>query len=243
MASKSKTGLSNVISEVNVGRRLMHSLTAVPALAYLLGIFTWFEIQVFVSFGFIVVFVLEFDRLVLGNSFFDPLYRDYEQEVPAGYAYSVTGLFLAVNLFRPEIACVSVLLLSWADPLAGMLGSGKLKPVKPRKMLTSMFVISLGVILFVDVFFSEGIIAIVGRNNLDPNMFHDFPPVSISLPMMLGGALASTVADGVKLCITSEGTSLPYLTMDIDRDGYILDDNITIPVYSGVVMTLVSALF
>lgn len=191
----------NLVEEL--GRRIFHILSSIIAIVYILDIYTWIEIQVIVALGFLSVAVLEYDRLILKNRFF-PFYRDYEKNTLAGYAWAVFGIFVAVFLFKPTISVVSILILSFADPVQGVLynifGPSSFRKVKPLYMLFVMFVVSFSV---------GGIFSILRE-------------VDLSLLQILGGSIGATIADGVK----------------INFRGHIIDDNFTIPVYSGIFMSV-----
>ncbi len=210
----------------HIGRRMVHSLSSVVAIAYVIGLLNWTELTILVGIGAAVITALEFDRLVLGNSFLDPLYRDYEEESPAGYAYSVVGMFLTVLVFgyllgSPSVAVVGVLVLSFADPIAGIMSPNKLMKVKPWYVLGAMFVLSFVIALASDPLFPALPEAALGGLG-EQYMPYPYPDVSVSVPEALGAAVGATVADGVK-----------YRVM-----GYVVDDNLTIPLYAGIGMYL-----
>ncbi|MDY6765246.1 MAG: dolichol kinase [Halobacteria archaeon] len=190
-----------MISE-HVERRLFHALGSLIPITYILGVVEWKYIVILTWIGLGLAAVLEFVRLFLGYKFLSSLYRDYESENIAGYAIGTAGIFVAVNLFGvlgedPMIASVSILMLTIADPVVGVMGTGELRHIKPPRILATMFLLS----------FLIGVI---------------FLPPSTSA----AGALGATVADGAKLRIKS----------------YVIDDNLTIPIYSGVLMTVIKVL-
>ncbi len=186
-----------------LGRRVIHSLSGIVAILYLLDIYAWSEIQALTALAFVSVVYLEYDRLVLGNSFF-PFYRNYEKNTLAGYSWAVFGIFLAVFLFKPSIAVVSIFLLSFADPIQGIIynkfGPSEFRKIKPVSMLSIMFLISLIIATSVS----------------------QLQKIDLSMIEIISGALGATLADGTKFNIKE----------------YILDDNLTIPLYSGLAMTI-----
>jgi len=111
-----------------VKRRLVHAAgTGVPAL-YLLGLLDWRGTQWFLVAGSILAVALEALRLggVVHWRIFEELTRDYEQENVAGYALYTWGMTATALLFEPHIAVPAVLMLTIADPISGILGSGSL---------------------------------------------------------------------------------------------------------------------
>lgn len=200
-----------------LSRRALHSLSAVVALVYVFGLLEWYEVRILLVVGFGIIAALEIDRLVLGNSMFDPLYRDYEEESPAGYAYSVGGMMVAVLLFPPSAAVVGILLLSFADPIVGVIGTGELRFVKPWWALTAMFLLSAGIALAAGALFPERIPDLLGGG---------LPAIDVVPGEAAAAAVGATVADGVKYRVR----------------GYVVDDNVTIPVYSAALMAAYGAL-
>jgi dolichol kinase len=194
----------------------MHSLSAVVAFAYVFGVLTWTQIRIVLVLGFLIIAALEFDRLVLGNSMFDPLYRDYEEESPAGYAYSVGGMTVAALLFPPSAAVVGILLLSYADPIVGIIGTGELRFVKPWWALAAMLALSTAIAYGAGAAFPE----------LLPRLVGPMPPIDVAAGEAVAAAVGATVADGVKYRVK----------------GYVVDDNVTIPIYSAALMTAYGAL-
>jgi dolichol kinase len=106
-------------------RRAVHvSGTLVPA-AYLAEVLPWRTLQYFLAAGAALAVVLEAVRLVVGIDWvvFDRLTREYERDNPAGYALAVVAAALVVWAFAPTVAVPALLMLTIADPFAGVLGS------------------------------------------------------------------------------------------------------------------------
>ncbi|MFP4175246.1 MAG: hypothetical protein ACLFSW_05645 [Halobacteriales archaeon] len=222
--------------EESIARRGVHSLSSVVGLAYVVGLLQWNEVQILTGVGFAVIVLLEFDRLVLGNSLLDPLYRDYEQESPAGYAYAITGMFLAVVLFEPAIAVAAVFVLSFADPVVGLLSPNKLLRVKPVPVLAVMFVASFVVIAATDALL-PGVLNAVSP--MEAPLGNPFPPIDLTYAQAAVGAVGATFADGVKFRVAGD-KPIELVEPGMEVKGYVIDDNVTIPLYSGVLMTLVT---
>ena len=91
--------------------------------------------------------------------------------------------------FEPQVALPAILMLTIADPLSGLLGSGELRTAKEVSVLAITFLVCFAIAT-------------------------PFVP----LVPALFGAFAATLADGVKPVVA----------------GYVIDDNLTIPVAAAV---------
>ncbi|SIR54021.1 Dolichol kinase [Haladaptatus litoreus] len=174
-----------------IKRRLVHvSGTGFPAL-YLLDLVTWHELRLLLVFGSLAALVLEIIRLYVGLDWkiYDELTREYEQDNLAGYALYFFGMTVTAWAFQPQIAIPAMLMLTIADPISGLLGSGELG-IKAVHTLLATFGVCVA------------IASIFG----------------LPVPAAILGAVAATLADGVKPVIA----------------GYVIDDNLTIPIGAGV---------
>jgi dolichol kinase len=182
-----------VASEVK--RRLVHvSGTGVPAL-YLLDLLTWEQLRLMLVLGSAVALVLEIIRLLVGLDWriYDELTRSYEQDNIAGYALYFFGMTVTAWAFEPRVAIPAMLMLTIADPISGLLGSGELG-IKAIHTLLVTFAVCLVIASLLD----------------------------LPLPAAVLGALAATLADGVKPVVA----------------GYVIDDNLTIPIGAAVAIFL-----
>jgi dolichol kinase len=220
----------------SIARRGVHSLSSVVGLAYVIGLLQWNEVRIMTGVGFAVIVLLEVDRLVLGNSLLDPLYRDYEQESPAGYAYAISGMFLAVLLFEPSVAVAAVFILSFADPIVGLVSPNKLLRVKPVPVLVAMLVTSFVVIVATDVLLPDVLQSV---SPVEAPLGNPFPPIDLTYAQAAAGAVGATLADGIKFRVAGE-KPIEIVDPGMELKGYVVDDNLTIPFYSGVLMTLVA---
>lgn len=136
-----------------------------------------------------------------------PEVRDHEEEKVAGYIYYILGSLLVVILFPPMVAVTSMLFLSLGDTVSGLVGS---------------------------VLINSNV-----RGNNEPWRVKPAPIVvamfsaclligyissgvtRLTLPVYLAGAVGATVADTVAIVIRGRG----------------LDDNLTIPLFSGALMS------
>lgn len=141
-----------------------------------------------------------------------PATRDHEQEKVAGYIYYIFGSLVTVALFQPMIALTSMLMLSLGDAVSGLVGS-----------------------------------VLMNANVREQNIRWRFKPLPIVASMFLSclaigylssgltrlpweiylfGALGATLADSMALVVCNKG----------------LDDNLTIPIFSGIMMSLAALL-
>ncbi len=163
-----------------------------PAL-YLLDLVTWQQLQELLVLGSASALVLEIVRLFVGLNWriYDELTREYEQENLAGYALYAFGMTATALAFEPRVAVPAILMLTIADPISGVLGSGELG-VKAAHTLLVTFAVCVTIASL------------------------------LGLPLLAAvlGALVATLADGVKPVVA----------------GYVIDDNLTIPIGAGVAM-------
>jgi len=130
-----------------LGRRLTHaSGTLVPG-AYLLGLVTWFQLQVLVAAGAVLAIVLEAVRLGVGLDWrvYDRLTREYEADAPAGYALAVVSAAVVVWAFPVPVALAATLMLTVGDPVAGVLGSGGVGRRKAAWVMAVTFGVCLAI--------------------------------------------------------------------------------------------------
>ena len=177
-------------------RRLVHaSGTAVP-LAYLfVPAVEWVHVQGLLVAGLLVALALEVVRLVVGLDWwvYEKLIREYEQDNLAGYFLAVFSMAVVALAFGPTIAVPAILMLTVADPVSGLLGSGELRTAKDVTVLLTTFAVAT-------------LLAV------------PFVPATAAVC----GGVAATVADGIKPVVS----------------GYVVDDNLSIPVTSALAMFL-----
>ncbi len=168
--------------------------TGYPAL-YLLGLVNYDQLRLLLVASSVAAIVLETIRLFVGLDWriFEELTREYEQDNLAGYALYMFGMTAAALAFEPRIAIPAMLMLTIADPISGLAGSGELGVKATHTLL-----LTFGVCLLI-------------------TSLSGLPLVAAVL-----GALAATLADGMKPIVA----------------GYVIDDNLTIPVGSAVAMYL-----
>ena len=128
-----------------VKRRLVHvSGTGYPAL-YLLGLAGYDQLRLLLVASAVGALVLEAIRLFVGLEWriFDELTREYEQDNLAGYALYMFGMTAAALAFQPKVAIPAMLMLTIADPISGLVGSGELGVKATHTLLLTFGVCAL----------------------------------------------------------------------------------------------------
>jgi len=133
---------------MSYGRRLAHLSGTLVPVAYLADVLSWEVTRYLLAAGAVVAVVLELIRLQMGLDWaiYDRLTREYEQENPAGYALAVVGAALVGWAFVPRIAVPALLLLTIADPIAGILNSVEnVDRRKPWWVMAATFAVALAI--------------------------------------------------------------------------------------------------
>jgi dolichol kinase len=139
-----------------------------------------------------------------------PEVRDHEETKVASYIYYMAGSLLCVLLFPPMVAVTAMLFLILGDTVSGLTGS-ILKNCDVRGMPTPAGRGRIKPLPVVAAMFTACLL--IG------NLASGFS--GLSFPIYLAGALAATFADGVAIIIRNKS----------------LDDNFSIPVFSGALMS------
>ncbi|EMA55053.1 MULTISPECIES: hypothetical protein [Halococcus] len=154
-----------------VGRRAVHVSGTLLPVAYLADFVTYRQFRWLILAGAVVALCLEAIRLLVGLDWrlYDALTREYEQDNIAGYALYMIGATAVAFAFEPRVALPAILMLTIADPISGLLGSGELRTAKEASVLAITFLICFAIAI----------------------------PFVPAVPAVLGG-IAATIADGVK---------------------------------------------
>lgn len=129
-------------------RRLVHVSGSLVPIAYLLEVLPWEYVKYLVTVGAGAAVVLEFVRLWIGLDWaiYDRLTRDYEADNPAGYALALVAAAIVVWAFEPAIAVTAMLVLTIADPIAGVLSDVEdVDRMKPPWVMAVTFLVSLAI--------------------------------------------------------------------------------------------------
>lgn len=174
------------------GRRLVHAIGVLIPVTYLVGLFTWPQIQLALVLGTSGVLVLEFLRLqgVIDWAIYDRLIREYEEDDVGAYVLYAVGMSLVAFIVPPRAAVPAMILLAIIDPIGGILSSRNELGSKQPRVIAVVFALSTGLAMLVDV----------------------------PLVPAIAGGIATALADGMKPIVA----------------GYVLDDDFTIPVGSGI---------
>lgn len=135
------------------GRRFVHAIGVVVPVAYLLGIFSWSQIQLILVFGTAGVLVLEYLRLTgrIDWAIYDHLIREYEQDDVGAYVLYAVGMTLVAFIVPVRSAIPAMLLLTIADPISGILSSRSELGMKKGYVLVATFGVSVLLASLVDV--------------------------------------------------------------------------------------------
>ena len=139
-----------------VERRLVHAAGATVPLAWAAGLVRWRAVQLAWTGVLLGAALLEAGRLSgrVDLSIYDRLTREYERDNVAGYALYAVSMTLVAYLFafgpgttvagvlpyRPGVAAAAMLMLAFADPVSGLLGSGELR--KRVRVLAATFAVA-----------------------------------------------------------------------------------------------------
>lgn len=137
-----------------------------------------------------------------------PAVRDHEEERVAGYIYYILGSLLTVVLFQPMIAFAAMLMLSLGDAASGLLGS---------------------------VLENSNVRGLTGGLRVKPA-----PIVACMLLSCLLIGYISSAVTGLPLRAYFAGAAGATLadSVAISLGGKPVDDNLTIPLISGALMSI-----
>jgi dolichol kinase len=141
-----------------------------------------------------------------------PATRDHEQEKVAGYIYYIFGSLVTVALFQPMIALTSMLMLSLGDAVSGLVGSVLMNANVREQNIRWRF---KPLPIVASMFLACMVIGFLSSSI-----------TRLPWEIYLFGALGATLADSMALVVCNRG----------------LDDNLTIPIFSGIMMSLAALL-
>lgn len=137
-----------------------------------------------------------------------PAVREHELDRTAGYVYYILGSLLTVVLFKPAVAITAMLMLSVGDAASGIIGS-VLRGSNVRTEESTKRIKPLPI--------TAGMFLVcLALGYLSSGITH------LQFIVYLAGAVGATLADGVPVYIGKR----------------CLDDNLTIPLYAGMFMSL-----
>ena len=130
----------HMLPDESLGRRLIHVCgSAFPAL-YVLPFVAWRHVVILLVVATAVAALLELLRLQVGlDLFLFEFLRDYETDSPAAYLLFMSSATAVAVVFDPQTAIPAILMLTLADPIAGVASVDELRRVKRPKALVPMF--------------------------------------------------------------------------------------------------------
>lgn len=136
-----------------------------------------------------------------------PAVREQEKDKVAGYIYYILGSLLTVIIFQPMVAVAAMLMLSLGDAVSGLVGS-VLENSNVRGCNDSWRVKPLPIVMGM-------FLACIAIGYLSSGI------TRLPFQVYLAGAAGATLADAVAMVFCNRG----------------LDDNLTIPLFAGVLMS------
>ncbi len=137
-----------------------------------------------------------------------PEVRDQEQEKVAGYIYYIFGSLITVLIFQPMIAITAMLMLSLGDAVSGLVGS-VLENSNVRGYNQRWKVKPFPIV-------TAMFLACLAIGFISSAI------TNLPFQVYLAGAVGATIADSIALIFCNRG----------------LDDNLTIPLFAGTMMSL-----
>ena len=156
-----------------------------------------------------LIFAIILEYVRLNGQINLPEVRDQERNKVAGYFYYIIGSLLTVIFFQPMIAITAMLNLCLGDTISGIVGS-VLDRSNVRANCERINVKPFPIV--VCMFLSCLVIG-----------YFSSKVTLLPFEVYLAGAVGATVADSVAINFNGKG----------------FDDNLTIPLFSGVLMSLV----
>jgi dolichol kinase len=140
-----------------------------------------------------------------------PSVREHELDKTAGYVYYILGSLITVVFFKPAVAIAAMLMLSVGDAASGIIGS-VLRGSNVRTEESAKRIKPLPITLGM-------FLVCLALGYLSSGV------TGLPFVVYLAGAVGATLADGVPVYIGKR----------------CLDDNLTIPIYAGLFMSLAGA--
>ncbi len=163
-----------------------------------------------------ILLIIEWLRLSGKIRLPDILLRPHENRQVAAYIYFQIAAFISILIFEKTIAITAILMLALGDTASGLAGAlmnrGNVRYSKGKLMVKPLPIIA---VMFV-------VCVITGLLFMNLPFAHDME--NIPVLAYVAGALGATLGDAVPLQI----------------QGRPVDDNLLIPILSGIFMTIAS---
>ena len=192
----------------NLVRELKRKSIHITGLSVPISILIFGEVYTAIFVAIALVVALALEAGRLRGRINLPAVRDHEQEKVAGYIYYILGSLVTVIVFRPMIAVAAMLMLSLGDAVSGLVGS-VLVNANVRARNEKWRLKPFPIV-------ASMFLACLAIGFLSSGITH------LPWQVYLCGAVGATVADSMALFVGNRG----------------LDDNLTIPIFSGFMMSI-----
>ena len=192
----------------NLMREIKRKTIHITGLSVPVGILLFGKIYTAIMIAIALAVALILEAARLRGRISLPAVRDNEQEKVAGYIYYIFGSLITVIIFQPMIALTSMLMLSLGDAVSGLVGSVLINS-NVRGQKVRWRLKPAPII-------ASMFLACLAIGYLSSGI------TRLPLEVYLLGAVGATLADSVALFVWNRG----------------LDDNLTIPLFSGFMMSL-----
>lgn len=189
-------------------REIRRKLIHLTGLSVPLGILIFGKIYTAAMIAIALVVALVLEAGRLKGRIRLPEVRDQEQDKVAGYIYYIFGSLITVVVFQPMIAVTAMLMLSLGDAVSGLVGS-VLENSNVRSCNQRWRIKPFPIV-------TAMFLACLAIGYLSSAI------TNLPFQVYLAGAVGATVADSIALVFYNRG----------------LDDNLTIPLFAGSMMSL-----
>ena len=190
-------------------REIRRKLIHLTGLSVPLGILIFGKIYTAIMIAIALVMALVLEAGRLKGRIRLPEVRDHEQEKVAGYIYYIIGSLITVVVFQPMIAVTAMLMLSLGDAASGLVGS-VLENSNVRGCNERWRIKPFPIV-------TAMFLTCLAIGYLSSAI------TNLPFQVYLAGAVGATIADSIALVFYNRG----------------LDDNLTIPIFAGSMMSLV----
>jgi dolichol kinase len=190
-------------------REVRRKLIHLTGLSVPLGILIFGKVYTAIMIAIALVVALVLEAGRLKGRIHLPEVRDHEQEKVAGYIYYIIGSLITVVVFQPMIAVTAMLMLSLGDAASGLVGS-VLENSNVRGRNERWRIKPFPIV-------TAMLLTCLAIGYLSSAI------TNLPFQVYLAGAVGATVADSIALVFYNRG----------------LDDNLTIPIFAGSLMSLV----
>jgi dolichol kinase len=189
-------------------REIRRKLIHLTGLSVPLGILIFGKIYTAAMIAIALVVALALEAGRLKGRIRLPEVRDHEQEKVAGYIYYIIGSLITVVVFQPMIAVTAMLMLSLGDAASGLVGS-VLENSNVRGHNERWRIKPFPIV-------TAMFLTCLAIGYLSSAI------TNLPFQVYLAGAVGATIADSIALVFYNRG----------------LDDNLTIPIFAGSMMSL-----